>query len=95
VAGFLDFFTQESRTKGIQSMSEFLSLRFAADEANSLDQHRLRVVLIGNPEDVIRTIRELHSRGFAEVRNWSILQPIPNSNEVLSVLMKRGVPARE
>jgi hypothetical protein len=75
--------------------SEFLSLRFAADEQESFDPHRLRVVLIGTPEDVMRSIQDLHARGFAETRQWSILQPIPNSREVLSVMVKRGISPRE
>ena len=76
-------------------MSEFFSLRFAADETNSSDQNRLRVILIGSPEEVMRAIRELHARGFAETRHWSILQPIPNANEVLSVHTRRGINRSE
>jgi alkanesulfonate monooxygenase SsuD/methylene tetrahydromethanopterin reductase-like flavin-dependent oxidoreductase (luciferase family) len=76
-------------------MPEYLSLKFAADEPGALDQNRLRMILIGSPEEVIRTIRELHARGFAEVKQWSPLQTIPNAGEVLSILIKRGVSTIE
>jgi hypothetical protein len=47
----------------------------------------LRVLLVGNPEDVKATIRNLHRRGFAEAGEWSKLiarSRISNfSNELL------------
>jgi hypothetical protein len=43
-------------------MSEFLSLRFAADEANSFDQHRLRGVAVF--EGSIPLLQKHHYQGF-------------------------------
>jgi hypothetical protein len=76
-------------------MTNYLSLKLAADETSSSDSSRVRCILVGSPDDVMRTIRILHVQGFAEVKHWSALQPIPNSNEVISVLIKRGICVRE
>lgn len=74
-------------------MTEYVSLKFAANELRASHPPRLRIILLGIPEDVNHTIHEFHVRGFADADNWSLPQPIPNSNEVLSVLTKRS-PSR-
>jgi hypothetical protein len=49
---------------------------------------RLKVILVSSPKVVNSTIRTLYKMGFAEVTEWSRLQPTPNSNEVMSVLSR-------
>jgi hypothetical protein len=41
---------------------------------------RLKMILVNS------TIRTLYTKGFAEVTEWSPLQPTPNPGEVMSVL---------
>jgi hypothetical protein len=52
------------------------------------DGERLKVILVSSPKVVNSTIRALYKMGFAEVTEWSRLQPTPNSNEVMSVLSR-------
>ena len=48
----------------------------------------LKNLLIGSPQVVIAEIRRLHVLGYAEAGAWSPLQPVPNRNEVMSMLIK-------
>ncbi|MEW6499031.1 MAG: hypothetical protein AB1589_42070 [Cyanobacteriota bacterium] len=49
---------------------------------------RLKMILVSSPRVVNSTIRTLYTLGFAEVTEWSPLQPTPNPNEVMSVLSR-------
>jgi hypothetical protein len=42
----------------------------------------LRVLLIGERQDVLSTIQNLHKRGFADAGDWSIPLPYPPQNAV-------------
>jgi hypothetical protein len=35
------------------------------------DRRPIRILIIGQPSDVVETIKNLHSRGFAPVGHWS------------------------
>lgn len=50
---------------------------------------RLRVLLIGSRHSVISTIHTLHVLGFAEVGQWSPLQPGPQPGTVISILTRK------
>jgi hypothetical protein len=65
-----------------------------ADSA-AAEQLCLRMLLISTPEEVTWTIHDLQARRFTEVRFWSPLLPIPDSDQVLSIYTRRGVQARE
>lgn len=52
------------------------------------DGERLKVILVSSPKVVKSTIRALYKLGFAEVSEWSRLQPTPKPNEVMSVLSR-------
>ena len=54
----------------------------------SPDTESLRVMLIGSIAGITTTIHNLHSRGFAEVGDWSPLLPW-GEGEMMSVLTKR------
>ena len=53
------------------------------------EQSRLRVILIGYPEDVNREILNLYHCGY-EIDAWSPPQRIPNTTEVIAVYTKRS-----
>lgn len=53
------------------------------------EQSRLRVILIGYPEDVNREILNLYHCGY-EIDAWSPPQRIPNTTEVITVYTKRS-----
>lgn len=48
----------------------------------------LKVMLIGSPKGVTRTIQVLHRLGFAEVGEWSPLLPTQKPEEVTSILIR-------
>ncbi len=48
----------------------------------------VKVMVIGSPRAVENTIRVLYLRGFAELYEWSPMQPTQNPGEVMS-LMRR------
>jgi hypothetical protein len=48
----------------------------------------IKVALIGSPHAVTQTMRVLYVRGFAEIWEWSPLQPTQTPGEVMSVLKR-------
>ena len=52
-------------------------------------QEQLRILLISSAGWVRETIHDLHGRGFANVKDWSSLQPGANPGEVVSILTRR------
>jgi hypothetical protein len=52
-------------------------------------QAKVRVILLGTPEDVSSVIYELYQRGFAEVSSWSPPQTIPDADEIIRVHIRR------
>lgn len=49
---------------------------------------RLRMILVGTNAQIVQTIRQLHSLGFADVKDWSPVLPLPNSDNLFSLLTK-------
>lgn len=49
----------------------------------------VRLVAIGSPRAVEDTIRVLQLRGFAQLYEWSPLQPTQNPGEVMSLMRRR------
>jgi hypothetical protein len=47
----------------------------------------LRVLLLGDREDVLETIKNLHRRGFAPAGGWSKAIACPNAGEVVSQVL--------
>lgn len=78
----------------IQMSEEFLSSENAAitrDRAHS-GRERIKHLLIGSKRTVKATINALHIKGYAEVREWSKLQPagvLGEPGEVVSVLIRQ------
>jgi hypothetical protein len=49
---------------------------------------KIRLVVIGSPEGLMEVMQSLHSLGYAEVRAWSPIQPIPDQPGCISVLTR-------
>jgi hypothetical protein len=50
---------------------------------------KVRLLVIGSAEGVMEVMHTLHALGYAEVRAWSPIQPIPNEPEFMSILTRR------
>ena len=61
------------------------------DESAASQQDVLCVTVTGSPKGVRETILTLYRLGFAEVGDWSPLQPAANPKQVMSVLIRRKV----
>ena len=75
-------------------MADFLS-RFSFDcpplddipsYANP-ERERIRLIIMGSAEGVREQIYRMHQREIADVGSWSRLLPVPDSTEVMSILM--------
>lgn len=62
-------------------------------EPTPIGEH-LKVILVSSPQVVKSTIRTLYTLGFAQVTEWSPLQPTRNPNEVMSVLSRNVIIKR-
>jgi hypothetical protein len=61
----------------------------ASERLPQRGQAKVRVILLGTPEDVSSVIHELYQRGFADVGDWSPPQPIPHTDEIIRVQIRR------
>jgi hypothetical protein len=52
-------------------------------------RERIKMIVIGSPQAVNSVIRKQYVLGFADVTEWSPLQPTSKLNEVMSVLRKQ------
>ena len=52
-------------------------------------RERIKMIVIGSPKAVNSVIRKQYVLGFANVTEWSPLQPTSNSDEVMSVLRRQ------
>lgn len=64
-----------------------LNLPNRSSSFTSSERERLRIILIGSTEGVREMIHRHHHAGIADAGSWSRLLPVPNSNEVMSILM--------
>lgn len=55
----------------------------------SPNREKVKLLAIGSPAGVNSIIRQMYSLGFAEVSEWSPLQPTNNPGEVMSILIKQ------
>jgi hypothetical protein len=49
---------------------------------------KVRLLVIGSVEGVTEVIHTLHSLGYAEVREWSRIVPIPDEGSFMSILTR-------
>jgi hypothetical protein len=67
------------------SISEIVS---SLESYRSSNGERLRVLVIGSREGITETIQQFHVLRYAEVAAWSPILPVPNFDEVMSILTK-------
>jgi hypothetical protein len=69
---------------------EFLSNSesLASTGVNLPDREPVRIVLIGSRHGINQIVHRLHILGFAQVNEWSRLQPAPNTGKVMRVCTK-------
>jgi hypothetical protein len=60
---------------------------------STANREPVKILLIGSPKGVNTVIHTLYRLRFAEVREWSPLQPTANPGEVMSIL-KRQISIR-
>ncbi len=60
----------------------------AATEATS-NRESVKILIIGSPKGVNNMIHTLYRLKFAEVTQWSSLQPTANPDEVVSILRRQ------
>jgi hypothetical protein len=72
-------------------MQEFLPESNETPTEPVPERERLKVILVSSPQVINSTIRSLYTLGFAEVTEWSPLQPTPNPNESMSVLSRNVI----
>ncbi|MBW4658837.1 MAG: hypothetical protein KME15_09185 [Drouetiella hepatica Uher 2000/2452] len=70
-------------------LQDFIATLTQTEGAIAHPAAKVRMILLGTPEDVNSVIYDLYQRGFAEVTAWSPPQPIPDSQEVIRLLIRR------
>ena len=60
----------------------------ASSEPTS-NRESIKILIIGSPKGVNNIIQTLYRLRFAEVREWSPLQPTANPGEVVSILKRQ------
>jgi hypothetical protein len=80
--GFLPSTTQE-KPKMTQTISAVIS-----NDRPATERDTLRILAIGSREGITETIHTLHRLGFADAGAWSPLLPVPNSNDLMSILTR-------
>jgi hypothetical protein len=53
---------------------------------------KVRLLVIGSVEGVMEVIHTLHGLGYAEVRDWSRIVPIPDEGAFMSILTRHRRP---
>lgn len=79
------------QAKGFLSNDTLAGVNPALDSlpASADDRELVRILVIGSHWGVNLIIRTLYLLGFAQVSEWSSLQPAPNSVQVMSILTRR------
>lgn len=60
-----------------------------ASPSPSANREPVKILIIGSPKAVNNTIQTFYRLRFAEVREWSPLQPTTNPGEVMSLLKRQ------
>jgi alkanesulfonate monooxygenase SsuD/methylene tetrahydromethanopterin reductase-like flavin-dependent oxidoreductase (luciferase family) len=69
-----------------QFLSDLPSLSDSSD-ATQPPREPVKLIIIGSAEGVREKIHLMHQRHVADVGLWSRLMPMPNSDEVMSILV--------
>jgi hypothetical protein len=52
------------------------------------ENEKVRLVVIGSPDGLMEVMQSLHNLGYAEIRAWSPIVPIPDQPGFISVLTR-------
>ncbi|MFB2978346.1 hypothetical protein [Microseira sp. BLCC-F43] len=61
-------------------------------DAGEPQRERIDFLIIGTREGVMAEIRKFFAIGFAQPDDWSPLTPVPNSDRVMSILVRYRKP---
>ncbi|HEY9608958.1 hypothetical protein [Allocoleopsis sp.] len=61
----------------------------SASSESTSNREPVKILVIGSPKGVNNIIQTLYRLRFAEVREWSPLQPTANPGEVVSILKRQ------
>ena len=61
----------------------------SASPEPTANREPVKILIIGSPKGVNNIIQTLYRLRFAEVREWSPLQPTANPGEVMSILKRQ------
>jgi hypothetical protein len=94
VARFFGF--QAKKTGEYLMAEEFLSDSTGSVRPNSdagePKRERIEFLIIGTREGVMAEIRKFYAMGFAKVDEWSPVTPVPNSERMMSILVRDRKP---
>jgi hypothetical protein len=88
VAKFLGFLHHPKTGEPIMS-KDLITTLTQSDPAPASPQAKVRVILLGAPQDVNSVIHDLYHRGFADIGDWSPAQIIPDTGEIIRVQIRR------
>ncbi|GET40254.1 hypothetical protein [Microseira wollei] len=57
-------------------------------DAGEPEREKVEFMIISSREGVMAEIRKFYAMGFAEVDEWSRLTPVPNSERVMTILVR-------
>ncbi len=73
-------------------IQEFLSGSGGSARPNSASQmperEPIRIMIVSSSEGVNEQIQTFYAEGFAEVDEWSPIMPVPNSDLMMSILIR-------
>jgi len=75
------------------SKTPAMEVSFTTSADINPNRESVKILVIGSSTGVKNIIYTLYRLGFAEVSEWSSLQPAPNHGEVMSILI-RYLPTR-
>ncbi|GET36727.1 hypothetical protein [Microseira wollei] len=56
------------------------------------EREKVEFLIISSREGVMAEIRKFYTMGFAQVDEWSRLTPLPNSDRMMSILIRYRKP---
>jgi hypothetical protein len=61
-------------------------------EAGEPERERIEFLIIGTREGVMEEILKFYTMGFAQVDEWSPITPMPNTQKMMSILVRYRKP---
>ena len=77
-----NFLSHTTKTPEIETLP-------ASPVLNEPEREPVQILVIGSPQGVTKIIHTQYRLGFAEISDWSPLQPTQNPGKVMSILVKQ------